>query len=215
MQKCRNAEMRNGTLRRPCHQPTARRGPAFLRVCIVAFAAAAFVFPGGRAAVAQEVIDRILAVASGEVITLSDVRIARDLGRVRAEGSADPVRVALSQLIDRALVLSEAERFAPPEPAAAAVDAELATVISRFGSRQALDAALARLGVDVPYVRELLRQDLRIRAYLDQRFTADTAAQQQLMVDEWVAGLRRRSDVVDLYGELSGPAPGTGAPVRD
>lgn len=198
-------------------QPASRRPPrhAWTRLCRLGIAASACLLVAAGAAAAQEVIDRILAVASGEVITLSDVRIARDLGRVGADGGADPVRMALSQLIDRALVLSEAERFAPPEPAAAAVDAELAAVTARFGSRHALDAALARLGVDVPYVRELLRQDLRIRAYLDQRFTADTPAQQQLMVDEWVAGLRRRSDVVDLYGELSGPAPGTGAPARD
>jgi hypothetical protein len=50
-------------------------------------------------------------------------------------------------------------------------------------------------------VRETLRQDLRIRAYQDQRFSpADP--RRQTLIDEWVAGLRRRGDVIDLY--LSG-----------
>ena len=61
--------------------------------------------------------------------------------------------------------------------------------------------------------RELLREDLRIRAYLDQRFTADTSAEQRRLVDDWIAGLRRRSDVVDLYATgVSGRTPGAVPP---
>jgi len=47
-------------------------------------------------------------------------------------------------------------------------------------------------------LRETLRQDLRMRAYLDQRFTAATDRRQALL-DDWMAGLRRRGDVIDLY----------------
>jgi hypothetical protein len=164
---------------------------------------------------AQELIDRVLAVAGGAVITLSDVRTARELGRVDVEYSPDPVREALSRLIDRALILEEVDRFAPPEPQASAIDASFAAVAARFGSPADFDALLARLGVDQPYVRELLREDLRIRAYLDQRFTTGSPEEQVRMVDEWVAGLRRRSDVEDLYETVSRPTSGTGAPGRD
>lgn len=187
-----------------------------MRSCLRAVVMAAAVgLAAARGAAAQEIIDRVLAVASGEVITLSDVRTARELGRVDVGNAADPVRAALEQLIDRALILEEADRFAPPEPSAAAVDAALASVIARAGSRDSLDARLARLGVDLPFVRELLRQDLRMSAYLDQRFTADTAEQQRRTVEEWVVGLRRRADIVDLYDEISGRTSGTGAPGRD
>ena len=165
---------------------------------------------------ADEVIDRVLAVASGEVITLSDVRGAIELGRVQAGNVADPTRVVLSQLIDRVLVLSEVERFAPPEPSPVALDSAVDSVVARFPSQQAFDATLARLGIDRDYVRELLREDLRIQAYLDQRFTADTLDQQRVMVDDWIAGLRRRAEVVDLYEPaVSGQSSGTGAPGRD
>jgi hypothetical protein len=162
---------------------------------------------------ADEVIDRVMAVAAGEIITLSDVRTAVELGRVQTAGAADPTATVLTQLIDRALVLAEVNRFAPPEPAPQAVDAALDGVVARFASAEAFDSTLARLGVDRPYVRELLREDLRIRTYLNQRFTASTAAEQQAMVEQWVAGLRRRDDVVNLYdAAISGSAPGTAAP---
>lgn len=164
---------------------------------------------------AQEVIDRILAVAAGEVITLSDVRTARELGRVQVGAVADPVRATLAQLIDRALILAEADRFAPPEPSPSSIDTALGLLVQRAGSAQALDAQLARLGVDTGYLRGLLREDLRIKAYLDQRFTADSPEQQRRLVDEWVAGLRRRAEIVDLYEEVSARSPGTGAPARD
>lgn len=183
--------------------------------CAAGCVAAVFLFLGAGRAAAQEVIDRVLAVANGEVITLSDVRIARELGRVQARDSADAERAALDELIDRVLVLAEADRFSPPEPAPESVDAGLAAIVTRFGSRLALDAAMGRLGVDVAYVRELVRQDLRLRAYLDQRFTADTPEQEQRLVADWLAGLRGRADVENLYENVSAPASGTGVPGRD
>jgi hypothetical protein len=145
-----------------------------------------------------ETIDRVLAVVAGQLITLTDVTAARDLGLQSAGGAPDPVRAILSKLIDRELVLDEVERYAPPEPTADAVDRELATVRARFASAQAFEGALARSGIDERHLRETLRQDLRVRAYEEQRF-AVAGDRRQAIVDEWVAGLRRRGDIVDLY----------------
>ena len=187
-----------------------------VRLCVAAAIAATLMVGSARAQGGDEVIDRVLGVVSGEVITLSDVRAAIELGRVQAGNVADPTRVVLSQLIDRVLVLSEVERFAPPEPTPVALDTAVDSVVARFPSPQSFEATLARFGVDRDYVRELLREDLRIRAYLDQRFTADTPDQQRVMVDEWIAGLRRRADVVDLYEPaVSAQSSGTGVPGRD
>lgn len=147
---------------------------------------------------ADEVIDRVLAVAGGEIILLSDVRAARELGRVDPGDAADPTRVVVRQLIDRALVLAEVDRFAPPEPAQAVVDAALTAVIASFASEREFDATLARLGLTRPIIAELLREDLRIRAYMEQRFTASTADEQKTMIDSWIAGLRRRADVIEM-----------------
>jgi hypothetical protein len=154
---------------------------------------------------ADEIIDRVMAVVAGDLIMLSDVRGARELGLIDPGTATDPDREVLTRLIDRALVLAEVDRYAPPEPGAAAVDAQLAALRSRFGSADALTAALARLGLDENYLRQQLREDLRIRAYLDQRFASDVPERRRLAIDEWVAGLRRRADVIDSY--VSNPAP--------
>jgi hypothetical protein len=153
------------------------------------------------AAARAETIDRVLAVVAGRVITLTDVTAARDLGLQTADGAADPVRAILTKLVERELVVAEVDRYAPPEPAADAVDREIRRVRDRFPSAAAFDATLARSGIDEQHVRETLRQDLRVAAYLNQRFTA-ADDRRQTSIDEWRAGLRRRADVIDLY--LSG-----------
>ena len=145
-----------------------------------------------------ETIDRVLAVVAGQLITLSDVTAARDLGLQSTDGAADPVRAILTKLIDRELVLAEVDRYAPPEPTAAAVDGELQRVRARFASQAEVAAALARSGIDEKNLRETLRQDLRTRAYLDQRFTASSDRRTKA-IEDWLAGLRRRGDVIDLY----------------
>jgi hypothetical protein len=149
-------------------------------------------------AAAAETLDRVLAVVAGQIITLTDVVAARDLGLQTPGNSTDATRAVLSKLIDRELILAEVDRYAPPEPTADAVDREIDAVRARFPSQAALEAALARSGIDERHLRETLRQDLRIRAYLGQRFNG-TEDQRLALINDWVAGLRRRADVIDLY----------------
>jgi peptidyl-prolyl cis-trans isomerase SurA len=189
------------------------------------------------AARADEVIDRVLAVVGGEMITLTDVTAARDLGLVIPPPAGDPVRAILSRLIDRELILAEVDRYAPPEPPAEAIDEQVRAVRARFPGDGAFQQALRRSGIDEKHLRETLREDLRIRAYLDQRFAVPVpsddelrayyrqhreaftrgtdllpfdavrpqivqtlvAGQRKTLVDDWVAGLRRRGDITDLY----------------
>jgi hypothetical protein len=173
-------------------QAAHRRFVACLALCIL-YCAVFHAFAGA------ETIDRVLAVVNGGVITLSDVTAARDLGIVSAGNAADPVRAILSSLIDRTLELSEVDRYAPPEPTAEALARETQAVRARFPTQAAFDAALARAGMDPQRLRDVLRDNLRIRAYLDQRFVAAADRRQQL-VAEWLAGLRRRAELTDLLG---------------
>jgi hypothetical protein len=195
----------------------------------------------GATIASAETIDRVLAVVSGDVILLSDVTAARALKLVSVEDSRDPTRDALSKLIERELILAEVDRYAPPEPDATAIDREMDTVRSRFASPEAFEAVLSRSGLDEGHLRETLRQELRVRSYLEQRFTvsspseaeiqqyyaghqsefrragevvsladarsavvqAVTTETRQAMIADWIAGLRRRADINDLY--LVGP----------
>jgi hypothetical protein len=176
---------------------SATRQAAVTKRCLRAIVCSIvwLVISGGARA---ETIDRVLAVVAGRLIMLSDVTAARDLRLVPPGGGADPVREVLTRLIDRELVLVEVDRYAPSEPTADAVDREVQRVRARFASEADLDAALARSGIDEKHLRETLRQDLRMRAYLDQRFAA-ASDRRPAVVEEWMAGLRRRGDVMDLY----------------
>ena len=107
-----------------------------------------------------------MARVEGAAITLSDVRAAIGLGV--ATGTPE---MALPQVIDRQLLLSEVQRFPPPQPEPAAIDAEVAALKLRAGA--ALPALMQTTGIDELRVREIARETLRIRAYLDQRFGAD------------------------------------------
>jgi hypothetical protein len=163
--------------------------------------AAAIVVVLHVAVVSAETVDRVLAVVAGQLIMLSDVTAARALGIVEPAPGADPVGSVLARLIDRELMLAEVDRYAPPEPEAADIDREVAVVRARFQSQKAFDDTLARSGFDVTHVREIVRQNQRLRAYLDQRFTAteNDAGRRQSLIDDWVAGLRRRSPVLNLF----------------
>ncbi len=143
-----------------------------------------------------EIIDRVLAIVAGDVITQSDVLLARDLQLVSTGSASDPTREILTALVERALVLSEVERYAPPEPASGEIDRRIQTIRTRFQTPEAFEAALARAGLEDRHLREILRQDLRIEAYLAERFPS---AGRGALVRDWIAGLRRRSDIVDLY----------------
>jgi hypothetical protein len=145
-----------------------------------------------------ETIDRVLAVVARQLITLSDVTAAIDLGLQSPGAAADPVRAVLDKLIDRELVLAEVDRYAPAEPTAEAVDRAVEVVRQRFPSAAAFEAALERSGLEEKHLRETLRQDLRMRAYLDQRFSA-SSDQRVNAINEWMTGLRRRGGVIDLY----------------
>jgi len=109
-------------------------------------------------------------------ITLTDVRAARDLGVVKAQSDSE----ALTKMIERQLALVELTRFPLREPEASDVDGEVAEMTKFAGARLA-DIKEAN-GIDDRRLRELARDTLRIRAYLDERFVSppvsDADAQQ-------------------------------------
>ena len=137
-------------------------------VCVLlALGHVALCSTGARA----EIIDRVLAIVGGGVIMQSDVTMAFELGLVTVEKTDDPIAAVLSRLIDRYVILAEVDRYAPAEPSPEAIDRAVQQVRATFATAQAFDAALARSGIDQARLRQTLRDELRMRAYLEQRFT--------------------------------------------
>lgn len=185
-----------------------------------------------------DVIDRILAVVSGGLILLTDAEATIRLGLVPLPAGMDRIQGALDRLIERRLMLIEVDRYGPPEPSLAEIDAVVKEIDQRVGSGDRMDAILRECGMTVDQLRLWVRDDLRIRAYLQQRFgnqpapTEDEIVQyyrshdrdftrnavlrpfagvrdearealiaerRALLTREWLAGLRRRTEVNVLY----------------
>jgi hypothetical protein len=171
----------------------------------------------------DQIIDRVLATVDGHVITLSDVRAVRALGLVRVpEGNTSP-RPILDALVDRVLVLEEVERYQPAEPDAAAIDRGVAEIRSTHAA--SYETALVNSGLDASFVRQWVRNSLRIEGYLGQRFagvleptdddveayrrshadaarmddaklrTTVVAERRATLVREWIDGLRARATI--------------------
>jgi hypothetical protein len=134
-------------------------------------------------ALQQVLLDRIVASVDGVAITQSDLNAAIALGVI-----AEPT---LDRLIERQLVLAEVARFAPPEPAAAAIDTEVAAMTARAGGR--LAAVMDATGVDDVRIREMARDTLRIRAYAAQRFGPAGLGSPE--TGQWLKDLRGRARV--------------------
>lgn len=119
----------------------------------------------------EMLLDRTVAVVGGAVVTQSDVDLAVALGLV-APSTDGRVVSTTGAVIDRWLMLHEVARFSPAEPDPAAVGARLAAVRVHIGGEDALAAALVRGGFTEARLTGWLRDDLRITAYLDQRFAS-------------------------------------------
>jgi hypothetical protein len=185
-----------------------------------------------------EVIDRILATVGGALILQSDAVAAARLGFVELPASGDRLQWTLDRLIERRLMLIEVDRYGPPEPDRALVDARMQLIDQRIGSGERLDGILRETGLSVDQLRLYVRDDLRIEAYVEQRFAsvfrpseddlvtyyrshegeftrdgrlrpfaevreqaraALVAERQAAAVRDWMAGLRRRTEVSVLY----------------
>ena len=185
-----------------------------------------------------QVIDRILATVGGSLILQSDVAAAVRFGLISPPAGVDPVQWTLDRLIERKLMLTEVERYAPPEPDRGVIDKRLQAIDERIGSGEKLDAIIRETGMTVEQLRLFVRDDLRLEAYLQQRFggfyqptedeivryyrehaeqflrggtlipfndareqarIAVMSQRRAAAVREWLAGLRRRTEVNIVY----------------
>jgi hypothetical protein len=185
------------------------------------------------AAVQAVVIDRLVAVVSGQPIMASDLRAARALGLVPQVETLDDATL-IDRLVVRELMRAEVERFSTTmidvDPGIA-VRGDAAARTARAGG----EAGLATLGLSPGRLLAWLEDDVRIEHYMRQRFDASSqpsddealtwfqiherdylrdgrprpfadardevrarlaAERRQALVDDWIAGLRRRAVVL-------------------
>jgi hypothetical protein len=142
------------------------------------------------AAQTADLVDRTLAIVAGRTITLSDARTALALRLV--EGT-DVDTAVVQRLVDRELMLREADRYDPAEPSVDLIEARLDAARKAAGGDEGLARVLRAGGFAERRLRAWVRDDLRIDAYLRQRFAMDERRQD--LIADWVSDLRRRSPV--------------------
>jgi len=187
---------------------------------------------------ASELLDRVIAVVSGTVITLSDARTAIMFGLVETRDASDPIAVAMQWLVDRQLVLDEVNRYDTPDSDLTTVDPVFSEIRKKLEGGKGTAAVLASLGLDEAGARRFVRDTVRVQQYLRKRFEsilpgtdeelrqhysanrsqfvragrqltleeARDLVQESLQesrriqaIDAWLARLRRRADVNELY----------------
>ncbi|MFZ5861632.1 MAG: RDD family protein [Nitrospirota bacterium] len=159
----------------------------------VAWGASAWVLTAAFAttAVHAVVVERILASVNGRLVTLSDVAAYDELSGQPARSVDNTVR----DLVDRRLLLDEADRFAIPLPDGTQIAARISAVAFGLGGPEGLTRALDRLGWDRDDLKAWITDELRVSEFLDQRiyFFVMIAPQD---VDAYIE--RHREDFADM-----------------
>lgn len=138
-----------------------------------------------EAGAVMQQLDRILAVAAGHIILASDVRAFIELGLIEVDATANDEgereRRALTRLIERRLALDEVDRYRVAPPLPQRIDRELVAIRGRFPDEMAFIDLLAAVGLTLPDLRQILRDDTRLEVYLFERFgSADRLSESEL-----------------------------------
>jgi peptidyl-prolyl cis-trans isomerase SurA len=121
-----------------------------------------------------QTIDRIAAVVERQVITLSELNQMLAL-RFFAQNSGESTdayrRRVLDSMIVQLLRYRDVERFGAQDVSKDAIEARLTEISKRFSSREEFEATVARLELSLDEVRALVKRQLQVEAYIDERFS--------------------------------------------
>lgn len=135
------------------------------RISLVACAALFLV----SAALAQEVIDRIVARVENDVILQSDLQLlARYQTLVDGKSQSDADN--LDHLIDQWIVRNEASIARTPHPSDADVDRGIQRLQQSFASKEDYEARRTLAGLSENDVKQLTADQIYLNNYLDSRF---------------------------------------------
>ncbi|HEX6179172.1 MAG TPA: hypothetical protein VF057_12490 [Thermoanaerobaculia bacterium] len=125
------------------------------------------------ATLAAQTVDRIAAVIDQQVLTVTEVGqmatirfFPRDAGQTE-DGYREDI---LEALIAQTLRLRDVERFGAPDVTADTIEARLLEIQGRFASPEEFQAAMARAELTLDDVRALIRRQLQVEIYIQERF---------------------------------------------
>jgi hypothetical protein len=118
-------------------------------------------------------VDRIAAVVDRQVLTVSEVSQMAELRffPVKTGKSEEEVRRdILDSLIAQALRFRDVERFGAEDIPKDSIEARMVEIAKRFPSQGDFNAAMARTELTPDDVRALIKRQLQVEAYVQERF---------------------------------------------
>ena len=122
---------------------------------------------------AARTVDRVAAVVDRQVITVSEVTQMVELhffARNAGESEDDYRHRVLESLIAQALRFRDVERFGAQDIPKDSIEARLTEITSRFASPAEFAAAVASVELTMDEVRALVKRQLQVEAYIQERF---------------------------------------------
>ncbi len=120
------------------------------------------------------VLDRVLAVVNGEIISLSEVESEMiffgQVNRAQEKGLSDSVMQAeIQKLIDHKLFLNEAKRFDVEDPTETEIQGKLEEVQKQFSTPQTFEKNLRQNAMTLEDLKQRIKEHLIIDRFIDQR----------------------------------------------
>ncbi|HSP14524.1 MAG TPA: hypothetical protein VLV78_07225 [Thermoanaerobaculia bacterium] len=118
-------------------------------------------------------LDRVAAVIDRQVITVSEVSQMMEIRffpRTAGQSDDDARRAVLESLIAQALRYRDVERFGAQDIPKDTIESRLQEIEKRFASPADFDPALQRAELTRDEVRALIKRQLQVEAYIQERF---------------------------------------------
>jgi len=120
------------------------------------------------------IADRIAAVIDRQVLTVSEISQMAELRffpRSAGQSEDDYRREILDNLVAQALRFRDVERFGAQDISKDAIEARLREIQARFASPAEFEAARLRAELTLDEVRALIKRQLQVEAYVQERFS--------------------------------------------
>jgi parvulin-like peptidyl-prolyl isomerase len=144
-------------------------------------------------AVAQEVVDRIVARVDTDIILLSDVRTLAKYQSLLDEKPESDAQI-LDRLIDQWIVRNEAKAALFPQPSDADVQRSLERLKRSFSSPEAFEERKKQAGLSDEELLRMVRSQLYLSNYLDSRFRSATHVEEQEIAEFYKTRLVPRAE---------------------
>ena len=119
-------------------------------------------------------LDRIAAIVDRQVLTVSEVGQMAEIRffpRTAGQSDDDYRHSVLEALIAQALRFRDVERFGAQDIPKDSIEARLREIAARFATPADFNAAVTRAELTPDEVRALLKRELQVEAYIQERFS--------------------------------------------